>query len=86
MIKTYMTTMEDKSGAFLLAGRIILRYGGNITRVNYNRAVDAHMLFVDVEASENAHDLIRRDLAAGDSQIILADNSVVGRGSNGKSA
>ena len=80
MNRTYMTTMEDKSGAFLLAGRIILRYGGNITRVNYNRAVDAHMLFVDVEASEAAHELIRCDLAAGgflegssDTRIVLVE-------------
>lgn len=80
MNRTYMTTMEDKSGAFLLASRIILQYGGNITRVNYNRAVDAHMLFVDVEADESAHELIRCDLSAGgflegtsDTRIVLVE-------------
>ena len=84
MIKTYMTTMEDKSGAFLLASRIILRYGGNITRVNYNKAIDAHMLFVDVSADEDAHALIRRDLADGgflegasESRIVLAEFELI---------
>lgn len=62
---TYMTTMDDKSGAFLLASRIILRHGGNITRVNYNKAVDAHMLFVEVDAPEGAHNAIRQELSAG---------------------
>ena len=86
MIKTYMTTMEDKSGAFLHASRIILRYGGNITRVNYNKAIDAHVLFVDVSADEEAHALIRRDLADGGflegastSRIVLAEFELIDR-------
>jgi len=84
MNRTYMTTMEDKSGAFLMASRIILTHGGNITRVNYNKAVDAHMLFVDVEADEAAHELIRRDLADGGflegastARIVLAEFELV---------
>lgn len=64
MKRSYMTTMPDKSGAFLAASRIILRHGGNITRVNYNKAVDAHMLFVDVDAGEAEQACIRRDLEA----------------------
>lgn len=63
MRRGYMTTMPDKSGAFLLASRIILRHGGNITRVSYNKAVDAHVLFVDVEAPDDAQAAIRRELA-----------------------
>ncbi len=43
--------MPDKAGAFLRASRIIARYEGNIVRVSYNKAVDLHMLFLDVEAS-----------------------------------
>ena len=48
MRKTYITTMPDKSGAFLEASRIIAAAGANITRVSYNKAVDTHTLFIDV--------------------------------------
>ena len=43
--------MPDKAGAFLLASRIIAACGGNIARVNYNRAVDTHTLFIEVSAT-----------------------------------
>lgn len=51
--KSFVTNMPDKAGAFLRASKIIADHGGNIVRVSYNRAVDPHMLFVDVQASEN---------------------------------
>lgn len=50
MKKTYITTMPDKAGAFLKASEIIARENGNIVRVNYNKAVDLHTLFIDVSA------------------------------------
>lgn len=62
MKKSYMTTLPDKSGALLKASQIILRHGGNITRGSYNKAVDVHAMFVDVEASEEAQAAIERDL------------------------
>ncbi len=62
--KTYITRMPDQAGAFLLAGRIISGAGGNIVRVNYNRAVDIHTLFIEVAADEAQHELIERKLAA----------------------
>jgi glyoxylase-like metal-dependent hydrolase (beta-lactamase superfamily II) len=49
--KSYITSMPDKTGAFLLASKIIARHNGNIVRVSYNKAVDLHTLFIDVEAS-----------------------------------
>ena len=52
MRKTFVTKMPDKAGAFLLASRIIAEAGGNITRVNYNRALDTHTLFLEVTATE----------------------------------
>lgn len=52
MKKTYITTMPDKSGAFLEAGRAIRAAGANITRVSYNRAVDIHTLFLDVSGTQ----------------------------------
>ena len=52
MKKTYITTMPDKAGAFLEASSVIAAEGGNIVRVNYNKAVDLHTLFLDVEADK----------------------------------
>ncbi|MCR4580732.1 MAG: MBL fold metallo-hydrolase [Treponema sp.] len=63
MKKTYVTTMPDKSGAFLVAGKIIASNGGNIVRVNYNKAVDLHTLFIEVSADENQHKNIKEALA-----------------------
>ena len=64
MKRSFMTSLPDTSGAFLTASRIILRHGGNMVRASYNKAVDAHMLFVDVEGEEEALDAIEADLTA----------------------
>ena len=55
MQKTYITTMPDKAGAFLKANQIIAGHGGNIVRVSYNKAVDLHTLFLDVEADKSSY-------------------------------
>ena len=62
MQKTYITRMPDKAGAFLLASQIISDAGGNIVRVNYNRAVDTHTLFIEVSGSEAQHRIITQKL------------------------
>ncbi|MBQ8655071.1 MAG: hypothetical protein IJ507_09040 [Clostridia bacterium] len=62
MKKSYMTLMPDKSGAMLSAAQIIHRHGGNIIRGSYNKAVDVHAMFVDVEASPEALEKIEADL------------------------
>jgi glyoxylase-like metal-dependent hydrolase (beta-lactamase superfamily II) len=54
MKKTFTTVMPDKVGAFLAASRILSGLGLNITRVSYNKAVDTHMLFIDVEGEAEA--------------------------------
>ena len=54
MRKTFVTKMPDKAGAFLEAGRIVRKYNGNITRVNYNKALDVHTLFLEAEAEKEA--------------------------------
>lgn len=48
--KSFVTNMPDQAGTFLRASKIIAGQGGNIVRVSYNKAVDLHMLFIDVEA------------------------------------
>ncbi len=61
--QTYITKMPDKAGAFLLASRIIARNGGNIVRVNYNKSVDVHTLFIEVNAEQAAHKHILNELS-----------------------
>ena len=51
MKKTYATSLPDHIGAFLKASRCFAALGVNITRVSYDKAVDAHMLFLDVEGT-----------------------------------
>ena len=52
MKKTFTTRMPDRVGAFYLADRCITNLGLNITRVSYNKAVDTHTLFLEVEGDE----------------------------------
>ena len=62
MHKTYVTRMPDKAGAFLVASQIISGFRGNIVRVNYNKAVDTHTLFIEVSADETQHQAIEVEL------------------------
>lgn len=55
MRKTYITKTPDQAGAFLVSTRAISENGGNIVRVNYNKAVDANALFMEVDATEEEH-------------------------------
>ena len=55
MRKTYITKTPDQAGAFLISTRAIAENGGNIVRVNYNKAVDANALFMEVDATEEQH-------------------------------
>ncbi len=64
MRKTYITKVPDKTGVFLTASRIISAHGGNIVRINYNKAVDTHTLFIEVAAEPSEHDAIARELEA----------------------
>ena len=40
--RTYVTRTPDRAGAFKAAAGIIAAQGGNLARVSYNKAVDAH--------------------------------------------
>lgn len=44
--------MPDHIGAFLKASECFSSLGINITRVNYNKAIDSHILFIDVDGTE----------------------------------
>ena len=64
MTKTYITTMPDKAGAFLIASEIVSSYGGNITRVSYNKVIDSNTLFLDVQGEEEIIGKITEELKA----------------------
>ncbi|MBR6556430.1 MAG: MBL fold metallo-hydrolase [Clostridia bacterium] len=52
MKKTYATSMPNHIGAFLKASKCFAALGINITRVSYDKTVDSHMLFLDVDGTE----------------------------------
>lgn len=78
MKKTYATSMPNHIGAFLKASKCFAALGINITRVSYDKSVDSHMLFLDVEGTESQ---IRRADAElekiGYLQNNAADSSIV---------
>ena len=45
--------MPNHIGAFLKASKCFSELGINITRVSYNKAVDSHTLFIEVEGDES---------------------------------
>ena len=52
MKKTYITNIPNKIGALLQATKCFSTLGINITRVSYNKAVDSHALFIEVQGDE----------------------------------
>lgn len=64
MRQTFTTTMPDRVGAFLKASRSIAGAGANITRVSYNKAVDMHILFIEVEGTPDQLSRVERELGA----------------------
>ncbi len=52
MKKTFVTSMPDHIGAFLKASECFSELGINITRVSYDKAIDSHILFLDVEGTD----------------------------------
>ncbi|MBQ3234730.1 MAG: MBL fold metallo-hydrolase [Clostridia bacterium] len=53
MKKTFVTNMPNHIGSFLKASKCFSKLGVNITRVSYNKAVDSHTLFIDVEGEQS---------------------------------
>lgn len=52
MKKTYITSVPNKIGALLQATRCFYSLDINITRISYNKAVDSHALFIEVQGDE----------------------------------
>ena len=53
MKKTYVTKMPNHIGAFLKASKCFSELAINVTRVSYNKAVDSHTLFIEVDGDES---------------------------------
>lgn len=53
MKKTFVTNMPNHIGSFLKASKCFSKLGVNITRVSYNKAVDSHTLFIDVDGEQS---------------------------------
>lgn len=53
MKRTFITNLPDQAGSFLRASRIIAEHKLNITRASYNKAIDQHTLFIEVEGSQD---------------------------------
>ena len=78
MKKTFTTIMPDKVGVFKSACEIIKSVGLNITRVSYNKAVDVHMLFLEVDGQEESINLVAEQLKqAGYVSDQMADDNVI---------
>lgn len=72
-VKSFVTNMPDQAGTFLRASQIVARCGGNITRVSYNKAVDPHMLFLDVDAPQDT----LRQIESGLSDIGYINEKII---------
>ena len=62
MKKTFVTTLPDSAGSLLRATEIASLIGVNITRVSYNKSVDVHTAFFQVEGEEDKLNKIEREL------------------------
>ncbi|MFI3229023.1 MAG: Zn-dependent hydrolase [Bacillota bacterium] len=52
MKKTFTTVIPDEIGVFLSTSHIFTELNLNITRISYNKAVDTHMLFVELDGED----------------------------------
>ena len=52
MKSSFITSVPDKSGAFLKAVKIFSSRKLNIIRTSYNKSVDSHLIFLEVEGEE----------------------------------
>jgi len=61
---SFIARMPDDPGALHRAAEIIKSHGGNIHRVDYDRRIDPHIVFFQVDADEDAPEKITKDLQA----------------------
>lgn len=59
--RTFTTRTPDKPGAFMLACKVIMEQGGNITRVSFNKG--SYNLFIEVEGTKEQLNAIDKGLS-----------------------
>ena len=59
---SFIARMPDDPGALHRAAEIIKSHGGNIHRVDYDRRIDPHIVFFQVDADEGVPEKITHDL------------------------
>ncbi|MCR5607445.1 MAG: MBL fold metallo-hydrolase [Lachnospiraceae bacterium] len=78
MKKTYITSMPNHIGAFLKASECFAALEINITRVSYNKAIDSHTLFIEVQGDKEKLKIADKQLEdIGYIQTQKNDNSIV---------
>ncbi len=60
--KTFILSLEDRSGHLLEVSRIISSHNANITRLSYNKVVDQHAVFIEVYGREEDIDRLSGEL------------------------
>lgn len=64
MKSSFITSVPDKSGAFLKAVKIFSSRKLNIIRTSYNKSVDSHLIFLEVEGEEEEIEKARKELSS----------------------
>ncbi len=70
--QTFIIKMPDKPGVFLTACRIVKGTCANITRASYDKAIDIHTLFLEVEGTESQITMIKKEFGT---HGYLSDNT-----------
>lgn len=73
--KTYVLVLPDMKGSFMRVDRMLSELGVDIKRASYNKVIDTHTFFLEVEASPQA--LRQADLEL-DLMGVLPGDTVVG--------
>ena len=75
MERNYVLLLPDRKGAFLAVDKVFADYGVDIKRVSYNKVIDPHAFFVEVEGTPQAIQAADMDL---DLMGVLPGDTVVG--------
>ncbi len=58
----FVTRMPDEPGTLHQAAKIVWRHGGNIERIHFDRRIDRHTVFFEVECDERMYLIIEEGL------------------------
>lgn len=73
--KTYVLVLPDMEGSFMRVARMLSELGVDIKRASYNKVIDTHTIFLDVEGSPQA---LRQADVELELMCVLPGDTVVG--------